>query len=283
MGQKNKKEDPNRTRITYTSPDDTLFRKLVIGTVEYATGRRKLEKMYAHVKQQQPGQQQVWKMILDQLDVSMIYDERQLEKMPQTGALVVIANHPFGVVDGLILGHLLAQMREAFFVLVNEVLCREELLAPYLLPIDFRETKDALQTNIQTRKTAIERLKAGELMGIFPSGGVATAPKMWKKAEDLEWKRFVVKLIQQTQATVLPVYIHGRNSRLFQLASQISLNLRLSLLLNEVRNKIGKKVLISIGEPIPYESIAHLKDRQLLLDHLRERTEALSTKIPDVL
>lgn len=283
MIRKNKKDDAEKARISYTSPDDPLFRKLVIGTVEYATGRRKLEKVYDQIKQEQPPRDKLWKMALDLLEVSMVYDEQQLMKVPKTGPMVVVANHPFGVVDGLILGHLLAQMRKDFFVLVNEVLCREAILAPYFLPIDFRETKSALQTNIQTRKLAIERLRSGELMGIFPSGGVATAPKMWKKAEDLEWKRFVAKLIQKTQATVLPMYIHGRNSRLFQLASQFSLNLRLSLLLNEVRNKIGKKILISIGEPIPYSNIDHLKDRQLMLDHLRERTEALSAKIPKVI
>ncbi len=283
MIRKNKKDDAEKARISYTSPDDPLFRKLVIGTVEYATGRRKLEKVYDQIKQEQPPRDKLWKMALDLLEVSMVYDEQQLMKVPKTGPMVVVANHPFGVVDGLILGHLLAQMRKDFFVLVNEVLCREAILAPYFLPIDFRETKSALQTNIQTRKLAIERLRSGELMGIFPSGGVATAPKMWKKAEDLEWKRFVAKLIQKTQATVLPMYIHGRNSRLFQLASQFSLNLRLSLLLNEVRNKIGKKILISIGEPIPYSNIDHLKDRQLMLDHLRERTEALSAKIPKMI
>lgn len=282
MLRKNKKGVADRARISYTSPGDPLFRKLVIGTVEYATGRRKLEKVYDQIKREQPPRDQLWKMALDLLEVRMIYDEQKLLKAPKKGPMVVVANHPFGVVDGLILGHLLAQMREKFFVLVNEVLCREALLAPYFLPIDFRETKAALQTNIQTRKLAIERLKSGELMGIFPSGGVATAPGMWKQVEDLEWKRFVVKLIQQTQATVLPVFIHGRNSRLFQLASQLSMNLRLGLLLNEVRNKIGKEVLISIGDPIPYEDIAQLKDRQLMLDHLRAKTEALSAKIPNV-
>lgn len=280
VGKKNKED---KARISYTSEDDPLFRRLLIGTVEYASGRRKLEKVYATIRKQQPDRKEIWSKILDELAIGMIYNEQQLQLAAnQSGPLVVIANHPFGVVDGLILGHLLAQIRPEFFVLVNEVLCREPMLAPYFLPIDFRETKEALQMNIETRKLAMERLKNGEAMGIFPSGGVATAPKPWKKAEDLEWKRFVVKLIQQTQATVLPVYVHGRNSRLFQLASQMSLNLRLSLLLNEVRNKIGRKIMISIHDPIPFAELAHLKNRQDLLDHLRRITEELSVKMPEI-
>ena len=276
MNRRKAQQDLHKARISYTDPADPFVRRWLMGMVEYATGRKKLERIYARVKQERPGREEIWQMILDELDVGMIYDERQLAKAPAAGPAVLIANHPFGVVDGLMLGHLLSRVRPAFFVLVNEVLCREELLAPYFLPIDFRETIAARQTNIQTRRLAIERLTAGEMMGIFPSGGVATAPGPWKKAEDLEWKRFVVKLIRQTQATVLPAYIHGRNSRLFQLASQVSLNLRLSLLLNEVRNKTGKKILISIGDPIPYTALAHLKGRQEMLDHLRAATEALS-------
>lgn len=281
MTKSKKTNDPFKSRLSYTSEDDPLFRRLLMGTIEYATGRKRLEKVYSKVKELQSENGEVWQLILRELEVRVIFDKRQLQKISPAGPAIVVANHPFGVVDGLILGYLLAQMRTDFFVLVNEVLCREELLAPYFLPVDFRETKAALQTNIQTRKLAIERLRAGEMMGIFPSGGVATAPKMWKKAEDLEWKRFVVKLIQQTKATVLPVYVHGRNSRLFQLASQVSQDLRLSLLLNEVRNKMGKKVLISIGDPISYSAIEHLKDRQEMLDYLRRTTEDLSAKIPN--
>jgi putative hemolysin len=278
-----KEEKEFKARISYTSEDDPLFRRLLIGTVEYASGRRRLEKVYAKVRQQAPGRKEIWQMILQELEIGMLYDEKQLPQAAQvTGPLIVIANHPFGVVDGLILGHLLAQIRSEFFVLVNEVLCREPMLAPYFLPIDFRETKEALQMNIRTRKQAMERLSRGEAMGIFPSGGVATAPKPWKKAEDLEWKRFVVKLIQQTQATVLPMYVHGRNSRLFQLASQLSLNLRLSLLLHEVRNKVGRKIMISVGEPISFSDLAHLKNRQELLDYLRKVTEELATKMPEL-
>lgn len=278
MSRPKKSIDPDKARISYTSTDDPLFKRLIMGTLEYATGRRRLEKLYSEVKRLPPQGAGVWQLLLEKLQVHMIYDDRQLKKAPGGGPVIVIANHPFGVVDGLILGYMLSQMREQFFVLVNEVLCREPLLAPYLLPIDFRDTKEAMATNILTRKLAMERMQAGSIMGIFPSGGVATAPRIWKKAEDLEWKRFVVKMIRQMQATVIPMYIHGRNSHLFQMASQVSLNLRLSLLLNEARNKIGKKILINIGDPIAFSEIEHLKDRQEMLDFLRQTTEALQFK-----
>jgi putative hemolysin len=92
------------------------------------------------------------------------------------------------------------------------------------------------------------------------------------KAQDLEWKRFTAKVIQQTQATVVPIYVHGQNSRLFQLASRIHLQLRLSLLLHEIRNKIGKTVRVTIGDPIAYETLSQAADRNGMLTYLRKVT-----------
>jgi putative hemolysin len=192
---------------------------------------------------------------------------------------VIIANHPYGVVDGLIMGYLASLVRSHFCVLVNEVLTHQDpRLNEQLLPIDFGETRAALQTNLLTRKEALGRLERGEAIVIFPSGGVATSPKGWGKAEDLEWKRFTAKMIQMAKATVVPVYVPGQNSRLFQLASQISPALRLGMLLNEVRNKMGSQIKLEIGDPIPFATLASVKDRQLLLDLLREKTFSLADK-----
>lgn len=271
-------ENQPPARLSYSNIGDPLLKRMAIGAIEFATGRRKLERIYNEVRNAGVPPTELWGLALQKMEIDMIYDAAQLAKVPLTGPVVFIANHPFGVVDGLILGHLVSRVRERFVVLVNEVLCHEEQLDDYLLPVDFSETKEALYTNLRSRSRATERLQAGEALAIFPAGGVATAPKLWKRAQDLEWKRFTAKAIQQTKATVVPLYFHGRNSHLFQLASQIHLNLRLSLLLNEIRNKMGKSVRISIGDPIPYTALAHFKDRQKMLDHLREVTLRLSVE-----
>ncbi len=259
-------------RLSYSRPDDPLLKRAIIETVEFATGRRKIERIYNEVRNLHLPPIEIWGTALQKLAIGLNYDQQQLEKIPPEGPLIFIANHPFGVVDGLILGHLISRTRQRFVLLVNEVLCREEQLDDFLLPIDFNETKEAMQTNLRTRALAIERLRASEALGIFPSGGVATAPNVFARIQDLEWKRFTARLIQQTHATVVPLYFHGRNSRLFQVASQINLNLRLSLLLNEIRNKMGKTVRIEIGDPIPYKALAQYKDRQEMLDYLRKVT-----------
>jgi putative hemolysin len=147
-----------------------------------------------------------------------------------------------------------------------------------LLPIDFREIPEAMRTNINTRKEAIERLSRGEAIAIFPSGAVATAPFPGKEPVDLEWKRFVVKLITQSKATVVPLYFHGNNSYWFQLASYIHMNLRLGLLLFEVKNKIGKTLFVSIGKPITPDQWQSKNVISELLPFLREQTMSLGKK-----
>jgi putative hemolysin len=275
MEKKSKK--PSKARLTYVSEDDPLLKRLVINSIEFATGRKKLEKLYTQVRLEKPAPEKVWEAVLGKLEVEVLYDEEKLHHIPKEGPLVLIANHPFGVVDGLIFGYLISKVRQDFHVLVNEVLYREEILRQFLLPIDFRSTKEAMRTNISSRNRALEELKNGGAIAIFPAGGVATSPKpLMGKAKDLEWKNFVLKLIKQQEVQVVPLFFHGQNSRLFQLVSHINLNLRLSLLLNEVRNKMGRQVKVEIGSVLSPDELRSIKESSQLLAFLRKKTYELA-------
>lgn len=269
---------PSLYKLTYESPHDPMPIRLLIRMLEWATGRPKLEKLYTQLQQMDLQPIEVWKTTLSLLEIIPKFDPEQLNKIPKDGPVLIIANHPFGVVDGLLLGYLTSLIRSEFVVLVNEVLCRQDpRMNQFLLPIDFRENKEAMRINIQTRNIALERMQQGQALVIFPSGGVATSLTPFGKAQDLEWKRFTAKVIQMAKATVIPVFVHGKNSRMFQLASHAHVNLRMGMLLNEVRNKMGKEMKLSIGDPIPFSAIANIKDRQKLLDHLRDVTFSLES------
>jgi len=261
-----------KSRLSYAKDNDPRFKRIIIKAVERFTGRPRIEKLYTEMKNMELTPQSIWKIALEKLKIYPHFSQEQLNKIPLEGPVIFVANHPFGVVDGLMLGLLASKIRPKFGILVNEVLCTEEMFKPYFLPIDFRETKEALQTIINTRKETIERLDRGEAIAIFPSGGVATAKNVIGPLEDLEWKRFVLKLVQKSQATVVPIFFHGQNSFLFQLASHIHPNFRLSLLLNEVRNKMNRHIGISVGDPLPYEELIKVGKNDELLHHMHSIT-----------
>jgi putative hemolysin len=258
------------TRFTYADENDPWWKKLLISSIEFATGRAVIERLYNQIRDLDVPGKALWGLGLQQLQVKMDYDAEQLARAPRNGPLVIIANHPFGVVDGLMLAALTAEIRDEFVFLVNEVLTRDARLSPFLLPIDFRENEAALRTNLESRRRAIERLKAGQALAIFPAGGVATSKTWFGPAEDLEWKRFVVKLIQQSRATVLPLYIDGQNSRMFQMVSQVSMPLRLGMLLYETCNKRGRTVKVRIGEPMSYEALEAACEPKQMLGYLQK-------------
>lgn len=263
-------------KITYASPEDPLVKSVLIQSIERLSGQRRIEKLYANVLEEEGGDLSFWEAALGQLQLELVYDESQLEKIPKKGPVVFIANHPYGVLDGLIICHLAARTRGHFQILINSALCKEERVAHYMLPIDFNETDEALRINIETKNRALEILRQNGTIVIFPAGGIATSKGPFGRAVDLEWKTFAARLIQTSKATVVPLYFHGQNSRIFQIVSQFSLTLRLSLIIREVNKKIGETIQVSIGDPIPYQDIADIKKRQVLTNHLREVTYGLS-------
>jgi putative hemolysin len=267
-----------RPKITYSSEVNGKTQKILVQSLEYLTGRRRLEKLYGDVldRVDREGIDIFWAAALNALDVQLEYDRARLTAIPHEGPLIFIANHPYGVLDGLTLCYLAATTRHEWRILINNSLCKEERIASFMLPIDFTGTDEATHTNIKTKRKSIETLRNNGAVVIFPAGGIATSIGAFgKEATDLDWKLFTAKLIQTTRATVVPVFFYGQNSRLFQIVSQFSLTLRLALIIYEVNKQIAKPLRLTIGQPIPYEQMANIKGRQALTDYLRQVTYTL--------
>ncbi len=268
---------PPNNKITYAHTYDEPVKRFLINALEAATGRKKIRQFYREILEASTEVDDIWEMSLEKFEIDLHYDEEKLESVPKEGPVVFVANHPFGLLDGLILGYLISRVRNDFVIMITATLYKDTPLEKYFLPVDFRENRDAAQLNIRTRNRAIDHLKEGKALAIFPAGAVATAPKPFARAEEWEWKRFVVKAIQQSSATVVPIFFEGQNSRLFQVVSQFSIPLRQGLFIHELKNKIGRQLTVRIGDPIPYEALAPLKERQAILDHLKEKTISLAT------
>jgi putative hemolysin len=233
-----------------------------------------------HQNQPVPGET-FWEAAIRKLGLNINLNEEALPEIPATGPVILVANHPFGVLDGLVICWLTARVRKDFKVLTNALLNRAEEIKPFLLPIDFEETKAALETNIRSRAEAKQLLENGGALIIFPGGTVSTTPTLLaRKARDPEWKTFTARMIVQGKAPVVPIYFAGQNSRLFQIASHVSMTLRLSLLFKEVHDRIGQDLTLRIGKRIPYDDLRAISDRKKLMEFLRDSTYALESSVP---
>ncbi|MEM9999961.1 MAG: lysophospholipid acyltransferase family protein [Pseudomonadota bacterium] len=271
---------PKNTRfaeLSYARPDDPPLKRWFIRTVENASGREQLADLYEYWRDEIFGKTDtVFTEMLNLIEVKLSAAGGQWPPadLPDT-PLVMVANHPYGIGDGIAFLSLAEKLGRPFRVIINNDLLKVPEIRPYSLPISFEETKEALALNLATRKEAVKLLKEGVTIVIFPSGGVATAPKGIGRARDLPWKMFVAKLVQSAQASVIPVYFEGQNGRVFHLVSQFSLTLRTSLLIREFQRLYGKQIKAWIGEPMSWEQLSAYKDRKQLLDLLYQSVFSL--------
>jgi putative hemolysin len=196
--------------------------------------------------------------------------------VPADVPLVIVANHPFGIGDGIALLALAEQLGRPYRILINSDFMRVPEIRPVALPIDFSGTAEATETNVRTRREARRLLRDGITVVVFPGGGVATAELPFGAAEELPWKSFTARLIQLAQAAVLPVYFEGQNSALFHLVSRYSLSLRLALLVSEFRYCVGAAIKTHVGDVVPFAGLEARADRNLLTEELYARVHRLA-------
>jgi putative hemolysin len=266
--------------------------------VEGLSGRDRYARLYDIWRREiVPTGERIFGRMLDLIEVSVrCQDAWPPQDLPQ-GPLVLVANHPFGIGDGIAILSLAEQLGRPFRVMIHRDLLKIREMEPYSLPVDFEETKEALKNNLAIRHEALRLLKEGVTIIIFPAGGVATAPKGFGKAQDLPWKMFPAKLVQEAKASVIPLYFSGQNGRLFHLVStqmnrveqdnrvarmvgNVSLTLRTSLLIREFARLSGKAIGVRIGRVIRWQDMESRRDRKDLIRFLYDRVFALAPEQP---
>lgn len=264
--------------ISYASSAKGRAGKAVIRTMENASGRLGLIRRAKGYDEDIAEGADFWDAITDRYGLKLDVVGGALGNIPKDGPLILVANHPYGILDGLMMGRILSACRDGDFrVLANRVFGRAPDLENVVLPISFDETKAAAKQNMQTRKDALGYLAQGGAIGIFPGGTVSTSARPFGKPLDPKWRTFTAKMIAKSNATVVPIYFEGHNSRLFQIASHLHVTLRMGLLIREFRTKINSPVRVVIGDPIPAHEIeSRQKDPNGMMDFLRQATYALS-------
>ncbi|MDQ0469664.1 lysophospholipid acyltransferase family protein [Labrys wisconsinensis] len=269
--------------FTYADPTFSLPKRALIRAIETVTGQPRLKRLYLANRRNPVAGESFFAAAVRQLELDVRFDRSQLAGIPASGPCVIVANHPYGVLDGVVIAWLIEQVRRDFVILTHALLLNAPEAAVSLLPVDFSETPEALKTNLRTRALARQRLEAGGCVIVFPAGAVSTSPdKLGRRpAIDAPWQPFTAQLIQRSGATVVPIFFGGQNSRLFQIASHVHTALRLSLIFKEVRDRIGTRLPVAIGDPIDGAEIAAAGDRKALVEMLRRRTYALAAKVPE--
>ncbi|MBI1217563.1 MAG: acyltransferase [Rhodobacteraceae bacterium] len=263
--------------ISYSYSASSRSGRAVIRAIENTTGRLGLIKKADGYQFEVERGRSFWEVIADRYRLSLQVTGGSLNYIPANGPLVVIANHPFGILDGLMMGLLLSRVRGDFRILANNVFRRARELDEVILPISFDESKEAVKLNLETRSTALKYLGGGGAIGVFPGGTVSTAARPFGHPMDPGWRNFTAKMIAKSNATVVPVFFEGHNSRLFQLVSHLHPTLRMALLIKEFRRRIGGPVRVVVGAPIASTKLEPLKsDPKKMMEFLRRSTYELS-------
>ncbi len=266
--------------FTYSTPEHSVAQRSFIRAVERLGGQAQLKRLYYRYLDDVSSEKEFFQAAVDLLKLNIRHDTKKLVSVPANEPILFIANHPYGVLDGIVLTWLARQARPDVKVLANHVLCQAPDALKHLLPIDFSGTREANRISAHSRSEAQRHLKVGGAVGIFPAGGVAVSEKPLRgPAIDSIWHPITAKFITMSRATVVPIYFAGQNSRLFQLASHLSSTLRLSLFFWETSRRIGTDVDVAIGDPIPFAELESFKERIGMMRELRRRTYALASNL----
>jgi putative hemolysin len=216
--------------------------------------------------------------LLEEMRITLRVDPVDQARIPASGPVVVVANHPYGVLDGALLTVLLTRVRSDVKILANFLLSDVPELQRHCIFVDPFQTDHSVDSNRRALREALAWVRQGGALAIFPAGEVSTWQMPAAQIVDPAWNDTAVRLIRHTEATALPVYFCGHNSVGFQLLGMIHPKLRSAFLLQEFLQQEGKSVEVRVGSPVPAETIQGVADDREAIDYLRWRTYLLARR-----
>ena len=270
----------DRRQLSYANTFTNPVQRNTIKTLELLTGKlHLLRKVRQFEKMGIPVGQPFWKQALDLLGINLLTKQSEIAKIPKKGSLVITANHPHGLVDGMVLAELIGKVRTDYKILTRSLLTGVQQIDQFMIPVPFDHEENALKKSLEMRKSAMDHLKKGGVIVVFPSGKVASSETMFGNVVEGDWNPFTAKLIQKSGANVLPIFFPGSNSRIYQIANQVSATLRQGLLIYEVVHAMNKPQSPFVGSLIKQDEIAPWKsDPRGFMRWLREQTLGLGSK-----
>lgn len=264
----------DKGRLSYAGTFTNPWKANTIRAIEWITAKWKLLRLIRKFERRgAPVGQAFWPQALDIMGIKVTTPPEQIARIPKEGPLVVVANHPHGLVDGMVLAYLIGQVRTDYKILTRSLLTGIPEIAEFMLPVPFPHEPNAQEESLKMRAECMATLKAGGVIVLFPAGAVAHSEGFFGPAIEGEWNPFTAKMLARSGAQVLPIFFPGHNTRAYQIANKLSATLRQGLLLHEIRHALNKPQHPVIGRAKSAEEMAApLKNPRKFLADLREET-----------
>lgn len=268
-------------RLSYAGTFKNPFKANSIRAIEWLTAKVTLLRLIrSFEKSGAPFGAPFWPKAIRHMGIRIDTPEAEIARIPAKGPVVVVANHPSGLVDGMVMAEMVARVRPDFKILTRSLLTGIPEVEEFMIPVPFPHEENAREEGLKMRNATMAHLKAGGVIILFPAGKVAMSETFFGPAVEAEWNVFTHKIVKSTGATILPIYFPGQNSRIFLIANKISDTIRQGLLLYEIRRSLFKAQRPVIGEPIPAEELKNWEGNPRgFLAWLRQHTLDLAQKI----
>ena len=268
----------NPRKLTWAGSFDDPFRQSLVQMVEYLSGKIIALHLIREFQRRPPTQvSDFWATVLDVMGIEIGTPASQISQIPKDGPAIVVANHPTGPLDGIILAAIVGMVRRDFKILTRDLMTEfQTQIQDHLISVPFWHREDAIAQGLAMRAKAQAHLSSGGCLAYFPSGAVAASKSWFGPSVEAQWNVFTAKLIRTSGATVVPVRFAGGPTRLYQIANKISPILRQGLLIHEIIHQRGRPQSPVIGAPIlarkfdecvghPRQSMAWLREHTLAL------------------
>lgn len=266
-------------RLSYAGTFTNPWTAGTIRTIEWLTAKVTLLRLIRDFERKgAPFGPPFWPAAIRQMGIRIQTPADEIARIPAEGPLVVVANHPHGLVDGMVMAEMINRVRSDFKILTRSLLTGIPEIEQFMIPVPFPHEENSRELGLQMRAEAMAHLKNGGVIILFPAGKVASSEGWFGPAVEPEWNPFTHKMIMRSGASVLPIRFTGQNTRLYQVANKVSATLRQSLLLYEIRKALFKPQRPFIGAPIEPSELKRWSDNPRgFLTWLRAHTLALGT------
>lgn len=246
-----------------------IFKNPIASSIMGVTKLNKLNKFYDSIKSNEG--KSFFEAFLRELNVKYVAFEEDLDKIPKTGPFILVANHPLGAIDGILMCKILTDIRPDFKIMGNFLLQKIEPMKDYVIPVNPFESRKEAYSSINGMRETLKHLQNGGCVGIFPAGAVSNKNNSSNEIADSEWELPALKLIKKAKVPVVPMYFHAKNSRAFYSFAKMHTDLQTIMLPSEMLKKDDKPVRIRIGKPVSLKTQEEYDSVNEFGDFLRKK------------